>query len=102
MSNPPIPPSPSPDEIEKLESIRKDHANGLIHCAYLQDVGFLLNYIQAQQSALRGAEDKLHEIIFYEKEVYDYEPLDGKAADNMVIIAEEAREILQPFLPKQS
>ncbi len=35
-------------------------------------------------------EAALREIIFYEKEIYDYEPLDAKAADELVKIAEEA------------
>lgn len=82
--------------LESFEKFGTRSMRDQAECSFplAQEVPFLLEIIDSQKTDLQKCKDALTRIEYYEKECYDYEPLDAKAAYEMVKIAKEALESL--------
>ena len=70
----------------------KQGANTVFIANARQDIPALLSMIQELEAKANKWERTLHTIAYYEKECYDYEPLDTQAAEDMANMAAEAIE----------
>jgi len=88
-----------PDDIEKRIAALESECGNLTDLYSFSDeklfvtathVPWLLAQLHASRQREKRYRESLHDIVFYEKEVHDYEPLDAKAADEIVKIAKAA------------